>query len=57
MTVGEELLCEHELTNLYVRYAVAACVAVIKDENVIWRLFTAIDKCDGPSLPNISIST
>ena len=53
MTVGEELLCEHELTNLYVRYA----VAVIKDENVIWWLYTAIDKCDGPSLPNISILT
>ena len=43
VTVGEELLYECELTNLHDRYA----VAVIKDENVIRLLFTAVGKCDG----------
>ena len=57
VTVGEELLCERELTNLHDRYAVAARVAVIKNGNVIRRLLTTVidyiiyatvDKYDGP---------
>ena len=43
-TVGEELLCKCELTDLHNRYA----VAVIKDRNVIRRLFTTVGKRDGP---------
>ena len=43
-TVGKELLCKRKLTNLHDRYA----IAVIKDGNVIRRLFTAVGKCDGP---------
>ena len=39
------MLCERELTNLHDRYA----IAVIKDGNVIWRLFTTVGKCDDPS--------
>ena len=40
-TVGEELLCERELTNLHDRYS----IVVIKDRNVIWRLS---GKCNDP---------
>ena len=47
VAVGEELLCERELTNLHNRYAITACV-VIKDGNVIQRLSTAVSKYDGP---------
>ena len=40
VTVGEELLCERELTNLHDRYA----IAVVKDRNVIGHLLRKISR-------------